>query len=142
MATKSNKSNSNTNAGKTGKKQTASSTKPSVEVNTKVITNSDTTDNSKKSKVISKKTKSDKSSKNSKETKAKKPKIPKILKGKSPFRGYFVGSWREIRQVKWPDRKTSWKLTFSVLVFSVVFSAFLAGLDYAFEQLAKLIFMK
>lgn len=142
MATKPKKSSSKTSAGKTKKKSTTSSTKPSVEVKTKIITNDETKDDVKKSKVVSKKAKSDKSNKNSEETKTKKIKMPKSLKGKSPFRGYFVGSWQEIRRVKWPDRKTSWKLTFSVLVFSVVFSAFLAGLDYAFEQLAKVIFMK
>ena len=61
---------------------------------------------------------------------------------RSPFRGYFVSSWQELRKVEWPDRKTSWKLTFTVIFFSVFFSAFTAGLDVGFEKLAKQIFLK
>lgn len=61
---------------------------------------------------------------------------------RSPFRGYFIGSWREIKKVEWPDRKTSWKLTFIVIMFSVVFSLFTSGLDLGFEKLAKQIFLK
>lgn len=61
---------------------------------------------------------------------------------RSPFRGYFIDSWRELRKVEWPDRKTSWKLTGVVIVFSVVFSVFTALLDVGFEKLAKQIFLK
>lgn len=61
---------------------------------------------------------------------------------RSPFRGYFVNSWKELRQVTWPDRKTAWKLTFTVFLFSVLFAAFTSGLDYGFERLAKEIFLK
>lgn len=61
---------------------------------------------------------------------------------RSPFRGYFVSSWQELKKVTWPDRKTSWKLTFTVIMFSVIFSAFTAGLDVGFEKLAKQIFLR
>lgn len=61
---------------------------------------------------------------------------------RSPFRGYFVDSFRELKKVTWPDRKTSWKLTGVVIVFSVIFSAFTALLDVGFEKLAKQIFLK
>ncbi len=71
---------------------------------------------------------------------AKHSALKKIFR--SPFRGYFVGSWRELREVEWPDRKTSWKLTFIVIMFSVVFSLFTAGLDVGFEKVAKQIFLK
>lgn len=63
------------------------------------------------------------------------------LRPRSPFRGYFIDSWRELRKVHWPSRKESWKLTFAVIVFSVISAAFLAGLDYGFEKLAKVIFL-
>lgn len=61
---------------------------------------------------------------------------------RSPFRGYFVSSWHELKKVSWPDRKTSIKLTGIVIGFSVVFAAFTAILDYGFEALAKQIFLK
>ena len=64
------------------------------------------------------------------------------LRLRSPFRGYFIESWREIRRVKWPKRREAWKLTFAVIVFSVVFAAALATLDFLFEKLAKVIFLR
>ena len=36
--------------------------------------------------------------------------------------GYFVSSYRELKLVAWPTRKTAAKLTFAVFVFSVVFA--------------------
>lgn len=67
--------------------------------------------------------------------------IAKKLRPRSPFQGYFINSWRELKNVKWPNRREAWKLTFAVIIFSVVFAAFLTGLDYAFEKLAKVIFL-
>lgn len=61
---------------------------------------------------------------------------------RSPFRGYFVGAWRELKEVSWPNRKTAWKLTFTVIVFAVLFAAFTSGLDYGFEKLARQIFLR
>ncbi|MFO0971477.1 MAG: preprotein translocase subunit SecE [Candidatus Saccharimonadales bacterium] len=61
---------------------------------------------------------------------------------RSPFRGYFISSWRELRQVTWPSRRTAWKLTLTVFLFSALFAAFTSGLDYGFEKLAKEIFLK
>ena len=61
---------------------------------------------------------------------------------KSPFKGYFRESWVELKKVQWPDRKTSWKLTATVIVFSVTFSVFTTVIDVAFEKLAKNIFLK
>lgn len=61
---------------------------------------------------------------------------------RSPFRGYFVASFKELKNVTWPDRKTAWKLTFTVIVFSAIFAVFTTGLDYVFEELARRIFLK
>ena len=61
---------------------------------------------------------------------------------RSPFKGYFASSWRELKKVQWPDRKTSWKLTFTVIMFSVVFAVITTSLDYFFEKVAKQIFLK
>jgi preprotein translocase SecE subunit len=61
---------------------------------------------------------------------------------RSPFKGYFADSWRELKKVEWPNRKTSWKLTFTVIMFSVVFAVITTSLDFGFEKLAKQIFLK
>jgi preprotein translocase SecE subunit len=61
---------------------------------------------------------------------------------RSPFRGYIVNSFKELKHVVWPDRKTSLKLTFTVIVFSAIFAAFTTTLDYGFEELAKRIFLR
>lgn len=60
---------------------------------------------------------------------------------RSPFNGYFVDSFRELKKVTWPDRKTAWRLTLVVIVFSVAFSIFTTLLDVGFEKLAKQIFL-
>lgn len=61
---------------------------------------------------------------------------------RSPFRGYFVSALKELKNVQWPDRKTSWKLTFTVIIFSVIFAVITTSLDFGFEKLAKQIFLK
>lgn len=61
---------------------------------------------------------------------------------RSPFRGYFINSWRELKFVTWPSRKTSWKLTIVVILFSTFFALFTTGLDWGFERIAKHVFLK
>ncbi len=76
---------------------------------------------------------------------ARKTKVWRFLRRtilRSPFKGYFVNSWKELRLVEWPNRKTAWKLTFTVVVFSVIFAVLTTSLDYGFERLAKQIFLQ
>ncbi len=61
---------------------------------------------------------------------------------RSPFRGYFVESFKELKHVTWPDRKTAWKLTLTVVLFSALFAVFTTALDYGFEEIAKRIFLR
>lgn len=61
---------------------------------------------------------------------------------RSPFKGYFVNSWKELRQVTWPNRKTAWKLTFTVIMFSALFAVLTSSLDFGFERLAREIFLR
>jgi preprotein translocase SecE subunit len=61
---------------------------------------------------------------------------------RSPFRGYFVSSWKELKKVDWPDRKTSLRLTGVVILFTLTFTVFTTLLDFGFEKLAKQIFLK
>lgn len=52
--------------------------------------------------------------------------------------GYFRGAFREIRQVRWPNRKQTWKLTFAVIVYILLVALLLTVLD----AVLKLIFNK
>jgi preprotein translocase subunit SecE len=61
-------------------------------------------------------------------------KMPKWLKA---FFGYFSGSWRELRQVRWPNRRASLSLTLAVILFTLAMVALILLLDYGFEQLFK-----
>lgn len=52
---------------------------------------------------------------------------------------YFRSSWRELRQVTWPNRKETAKLTIAVFMFAIVFGAIIAlvdlGLDKVFRKI-------
>ncbi len=52
--------------------------------------------------------------------------------------GYFRGAIREIRQVRWPNRKETWKLTFAVIGYVAIAAICLGLLD----ALLKLAFNK
>lgn len=62
---------------------------------------------------------------------------PKTKKSNSDKVGYFKGSWQELQQVRWPDRKASWTLTLAVIIFSLFFAGVILGLDYIFETLFR-----
>lgn len=51
------------------------------------------------------------------------------------FGGYFVGAWQELRQVRWPNRRTTWALTLAVLVFTAFFVVLIVLLDAGFQLL-------
>lgn len=55
---------------------------------------------------------------------------------------YFVNSWRELRQVYWPNRRETWRLTLAVFVFAVVFGALVAGVDKGLDELFKKVVLK
>lgn len=46
---------------------------------------------------------------------------------------YFVNAWRELRQVTWPSRRETWRLTLAVFVFAVVLGLTVAGVDKVLE---------
>lgn len=87
-----------------------------------------------------------KSEEKTKEVKPKKqkvikhPKLHKILMIiTAPFRfifkpfaklGHYVAdSWREIRQVRWPNRKATWKMVIAVIIYTAIFVAFITLID-------------
>ncbi|MDO4742045.1 MAG: preprotein translocase subunit SecE [Candidatus Saccharibacteria bacterium] len=52
---------------------------------------------------------------------------------------YLGDSWREIRQVHWPDRKATFKMLVAVLIYTVLFVVLIASLDAFFAWFFKLI---
>jgi preprotein translocase SecE subunit len=55
---------------------------------------------------------------------------------------YFRNSFRELRQVTWPDRRQTWKLTFSVLIFAVVFGFLVTLTDYGLDKVIRRIVLR
>lgn len=55
---------------------------------------------------------------------------------------YFRNSWKELRQVTWPKFPVSFRLTFAVIVFAIVFGCLVAALDYGLDKLFKQVLLK
>ena len=49
------------------------------------------------------------------------------------FGKYLSNSWKELKLVRWPTRKETWKMTGAVIGFSIVFAIFLTLIDALFE---------
>ena len=52
---------------------------------------------------------------------------------------YLRDSWRELRQVRWPSRKATWKMTLAVLVYCAIFIVFIMLLDALFTFIFDLL---
>jgi preprotein translocase SecE subunit len=70
--------------------------------------------------------------------------VGKILRfiGKIIIPAYFRNSWKELRQVTWPTKRVSLRLTFAVLIFAIVFGAIIAVVDFGLDKLFKEILLK
>ncbi len=55
------------------------------------------------------------------------------------FGRYMRDSWREIRQVRWPNRKATWKMVLAVAIYTALFVALISLLDMFFTWLFSLI---
>lgn len=66
-------------------------------------------------------------------------KLPKFLQG---IVGYFVGSWKEIKMVNWPNRKATWSLTLAVLLFTGFWTAVVLSLDLLNQYLLNNLILK
>jgi len=55
---------------------------------------------------------------------------------------YFYNSWRELRQVTWPTRRESRRLTTAVVLFALVFGLLIALVDYGLDKLFKQVLLK
>ena len=52
---------------------------------------------------------------------------------------YLHNSWLELRQVRWPNRKATWKMVLAVMVYCLIFVVIISLLDLFFGWLFKLI---
>lgn len=55
---------------------------------------------------------------------------------------YFRNSFKEIRQVKWPTSRETWKLTFAVLAFAVVFGFLVSITDFGLDKVIRRIVLR
>lgn len=70
---------------------------------------------------------------------------PRRIRAKNPlapFWRYLKGAWYELRQVRWPDRRATWKMTGALLAFTLFFVIVILLLDAGFNELFKLIMGK
>ncbi len=93
----------------------------------------------KKSEKIKRKEKKDAEKKVAAE-KEKTKKKPFILFRPFVYLGRYIrDSWRELRQVRWPNRKATWKMVLAVLAYTALFIVFISLLDLFFTWLSNLI---
>lgn len=50
---------------------------------------------------------------------------------------YFSDAWGELKQVTWPTRKETWKLTLAVFMFAIIFGLLVALVDFGLDKLFK-----
>jgi preprotein translocase subunit SecE len=55
---------------------------------------------------------------------------------------YVRNAWKELRQVTWPSRIETLRLTSAVIVFSAVFGILIAITDYGLDKLFKKVILK
>ncbi|MBP7760913.1 preprotein translocase subunit SecE [Candidatus Saccharibacteria bacterium] len=65
------------------------------------------------------------------------PQLPRRVRKSDDAVGYFGGAWRELRQVRWPNRPATWGLTLAVILFSLFFAVMILALDYGFNELFR-----
>lgn len=103
----------------------------------KAARSTDTRDNSQVvNKVSPAKNKTKSSAKKTTKSQSKKPVFilfrPFIALGR-----YFRDSWRELRQVRWTNRRATWALTLAVILFSLFFAVFIMLFDWLFNYLIQ-----
>lgn len=62
--------------------------------------------------------------------------------GKILFLGYFRDSWRELKNVTWPNRKETRQLTMAVFSFAIVFGLMVTVIDYGLDKVFKNLLLK
>ena len=52
-----------------------------------------------------------------------------------PLGAYLKGAWKELRLVRWPNRRATWSMTLAVILFSAAFGLVILLLDILFKYL-------
>lgn len=55
---------------------------------------------------------------------------------------FVRSSWQELKQVTWPTRREGRRLTTAVIIFSVIFGALIAVVDFGLDKLFKQLLVK
>lgn len=55
---------------------------------------------------------------------------------------FIRSSWQELKGVTWPTRREGRRLTTAVIIFSVIFGALIAAVDYGLDKIFKQLFVK
>ncbi len=55
---------------------------------------------------------------------------------------YIRNSVRELSMVTWPGTRTTWQLTYAVIVFSLIFGVIVAGVDYGLDKAFRAFILK
>lgn len=99
-------------------------------------------------KVVVKDKKTEKAKREKAKTAEKQISVPGNNNKKKPFilirpfvylGRYIKDSWMELRQVRWPNRKTTWKMVLAVIIYSALFMIIISLLDLLFSWLFGLI---
>lgn len=72
----------------------------------------------------------------------KPPKTGEHESRRSPFRAtadYFGGAWYELRQVIWPDRRSTWGMTGALIAFTLFFVLIILLSDWVSQNLFNLL---
>lgn len=62
-------------------------------------------------------------------------------KRRSAVPGYFKQAWEQLKQVVWPDKRTTIRLSIAVFVFSAFFILITTVIDYGLDKLFKKVFL-
>ena len=68
-------------------------------------------------------------------------KVFKVL-GRIFWPTYFRNSWKELKQVTWPNRRETWQLTLAVIIFSIIFGVIIAVVDFGLDKLFRQLIIK
>jgi len=55
---------------------------------------------------------------------------------------YLRSSWQELKHVTWPTKREGRRLTTAVIIFSVIFGALIAIVDYGLDKLFRQLLLK
>lgn len=65
-----------------------------------------------------------------------------LNKRRSPIPRYFKLAWAEVRQVEWPTRRETVKLTFSVFLFAIFFALIISLADFVLDKAFETFILK